>query len=67
VAGIGVGMFSDPADAVARCCRTVLIHEPVPETHDRYTEFFDVYRDVQRHLVEINHRLHELTVGGGTQ
>jgi xylulokinase len=67
VAGIGVGIFSDPADAVARCCRTVLVHEPVPETHDRYTEFFDVYRDVQRHLVAINHRIHELTVGGGTQ
>jgi xylulokinase len=65
VAGIGVGIFSDPADAVARCCRTVLVHEPVPETHDRYTEFFDVYRDVQRHLVAINHRIHELTVGGG--
>lgn len=66
VAGIGVGIFSDTADAVARCCRTVLVHEPVPETHDRYTEFFDVYRDVQRHLVAINHRIHELTVGGGT-
>jgi xylulokinase len=67
LAGIGVGVFTDPADAIARCCRTVMTHEPSPETHDRYTEFFDVYRDVQRHLVAISHRLHELTVGGGTQ
>jgi xylulokinase len=62
VAGIGVGIFTDPADAIARCCRTVSTHEHSPEAHDRYTEFFDVYRDVQRHLVAINHRLHELTV-----
>jgi xylulokinase len=61
VAGIGVGMYTDAADAVARCCRTVLAHEPSPESHRRYSEFFEVYRDVQRHLVEINHRIHELT------
>jgi xylulokinase len=61
LAGIGVGMFSDHADAVARCCRTVSSHEPSPATHARYTEFFEVYRDVQRHLVAINHRLHDLT------
>jgi xylulokinase len=64
VAGIGVGMFADAADAVARCCRTIATHEPDPANHDRYTAFFDVYRDVQQHLVGINHRLHELTVEG---
>jgi xylulokinase len=61
VAGIGVGIFADPIDAVARCCRTMSTHEPSPEAHDRYSEFFDVYRDAQRHLVAINHRIHELT------
>ena len=62
LAGIGAGMFDDPADAVARCCHVVATHEPSPETHDRYTDFFGVYCDAQRQLVAINHRLHDLTV-----
>ena len=62
VAGIGVGVFTDARDAIARCCRIAATHEPSSEAHQRYTEFFGVYRDVQRLLVAINHRLHELTV-----
>lgn len=62
VAGMGVGVFTDVDDALTRCCSTVAVHEPDPQRHDRYTAFFDIYRDVQRHLVEVNHRLHELTV-----
>jgi xylulokinase len=61
LAGIGIGTFADPADALARCARTVATHEPDPATHARYTDFFDVYRDAQRGLVDINHRLHALT------
>jgi xylulokinase len=61
VAGIGVGLYADPVEAVARCCRIVQVHEPSLETHRRYSEFFDVYREVQRHLVAINHRIHALT------
>jgi xylulokinase len=67
VAGIGIGVFTDAHDAVARCCRTLLVHEPSAETHDRYTDYFDVYRDVQTHLVAINHRLHDLTAVGVVQ
>lgn len=62
LAGIGVGVFDDPVDAVARCCRLVGTHDPSPETHDRYTDFFGVYSDAQRQLVAINHRLHDLTL-----
>ena len=64
VAGIGIGAFTDATDAVAQCCRVVATHDPDPATHDRYTAFFEVYRDVQRLLVPINHRLHELTIPG---
>jgi xylulokinase len=63
IAGVGIGMFDGPRDAVARCCRTVLAHEPSVATHHRYSEYFEVYRDAQRHLVAINHRLHDLTLG----
>ena len=62
LAGIGVGIFADAADAVERCCRLIWTHEPSAETHDQYSEFFAVYRDAQRQLVGINHRLHDLTV-----
>jgi xylulokinase len=62
LAGIGVGLFDGPADAVDRCCRLVATHEPSAEIHDLYTDFFGVYSDAQRQLVEINHRLHDLTV-----
>ncbi|HEY0521609.1 MAG TPA: FGGY-family carbohydrate kinase, partial [Ilumatobacteraceae bacterium] len=61
VAGVGVGMFDDTRDAVNRCCRPVLTHEPSPDTARTYTELFHVYRDAQRHLVDVNHRLHDLT------
>lgn len=59
LAGIGIGRFGDPADAVARCCRVVAAHEPSPTAHERYSLLFDIYRDAQRGLVEINHRLHD--------
>jgi xylulokinase len=61
VAGVGVGVFDDVEQAVARCCSTVATHQPDPARHDRYSAFFDVYRDVQHNLVAANHRLHELT------
>jgi xylulokinase len=61
VAGLGIGTFADPADALARCARTVATHEPVAATHHRYSEFFDVYRNAQQRLVDVNHRLHALT------
>jgi xylulokinase len=61
IAGIGIGVFADPSDAVARCCRTMLVHEPSAVAHDRYSEYFEVYRDVQRLLVAVNHRLHDLS------
>ena len=62
VAGIGVGVFTGVDDAVARCCRSTSTHQPSAAAHDRYSAFFEVYRDSQRHLVAINHRLHDLTV-----
>jgi xylulokinase len=61
VAGVGVGMFSDAAEAAQRCCRTVASHDPDPSSHDRYMAYFDIFRDAQRQLVDINHRLHELS------
>jgi xylulokinase len=63
VAGIGVGVFDGPDDAVERCVRVTSMHEPDPAVHTTYQHLFTVYRDVQQRLVEPNHRLHALTAG----
>jgi len=62
LAGVGTGVFADEIDAVRRCCRIAVRHEPSPETRGTYSAFFDVYRDAQQRLVAVNHRIHDLTV-----
>ena len=61
VAGLGIGTFVDVEDAIDRCVRVVASHDPNPITHDRYSQFFDVYRTAQASLVGTNHRLADLT------
>ena len=61
VAGLGVGVFSSPEEAVERCVRLVARHRPDPECHALYSELFDVYKDAQARLAPIDHRLHALT------
>jgi xylulokinase len=63
VAGIGVGVYAGPHDAVATAVRLVGEHAPNPVTHDRYQQFFAVYRQITRALRDANHRLHHLTEG----
>jgi xylulokinase len=58
VAGLGVGVFASPAAAIGQCARLVGEHQPDPSTHDRYSELFAIYGEVQQRLVEPNHQLH---------
>jgi xylulokinase len=44
LAGVGVGVYKDPADAVATACRTDAPVEPDAANHDRYEEFYERYR-----------------------
>jgi len=60
VAGIGVGVFTSPKDAVAKCVRVQSTCRPDPERHKVYENFFDVYKAAQAALTPLNHRLHEL-------
>jgi xylulokinase len=57
VAGVGVGVFASPAEAVARCVRLVDVTVPEPAAHERYGRLFRIYKDAQAGLVEVNHRL----------
>ena len=62
VAGVGVGVFSDPraAEAAIRVVDTV---EPRPEATAFYDRAFPIYRDIQAALAPINHRIHALLAG----
>lgn len=64
VAGVGVGMFEDYNDAVARCVRLLDTCTPEPKTHARYREMFEIYREVQKRMAPINHRLHDMFAAG---
>jgi xylulokinase len=60
LAGIGIGAFASPEDAVARCVRIAGRAEPDPARHRFYTELFALYKDAQAALAPISHRLHKL-------
>jgi len=60
VAGIGVGVFASPQDAVARCVRVQSLCVPDLETRQVYSGFFEIYKDSQASLAPLNHRLHGL-------
>jgi xylulokinase len=60
IAGVGVGMFAGPHDAVANCVRFLDRCEPDPKVHEFYSALFDLYQQAQVALAPINHRLHAL-------
>ncbi len=62
LAGIGTGIFASPEDAVARCVRLRDVTTPNPESQQFYSKLFEIYKDAQAALANINHRLHALTV-----
>ncbi|MCU1397094.1 MAG: xylB [Acidimicrobiales bacterium] len=66
LAGIGIGVFAGPLEAAEQCCRIVATHQPDPARQAGYSELFEIYRDVQRNLVDANHRLHALTTRIGS-
>jgi xylulokinase len=64
IGGVGVGLFSDEMDAVTTCVRSHSAHEPDPRRHQKYRSLFEIYKESQRRLVEINHRLHAFAQDG---
>ncbi len=61
VAGMGVGVFASPEDAVARCVRLLDTTDPDQAAHRFYGKLFGIYKDAQAALADINHRLHALS------
>jgi xylulokinase len=60
VAGFGVGVFASPEDAVAKCVRVKSLCQPNSETHEIYSGYFNIYKEAQSLLTQVNHRLHAL-------
>jgi len=60
VAAVGVGLFPDARAAVARCAKIVERSRPDPERQAFYGRLFEVYKEAQSRLAEIDHRLHAL-------
>jgi xylulokinase len=67
LAGIGIGLFSDFSDAVARFAPPTKLVEPDPGNARLYQEIYDeVYVPLQDSLASVNHRLARLAEIGGS-
>jgi len=60
VAGIGVGVFASPADAVEKCVRVNSLCMADSARYQVYSGFFQIYKDAQAALAGLNHRLYGL-------
>ena len=63
VAGLGVGLFANPDEALSRCVRVLDRTAPDPARHARYDRLFAIYKDTQSALADIDHRLHDFAAG----
>jgi xylulokinase len=64
VAGVGVGLFASPREAVERCVRVLDRCQPDAGRHRLYSELFALYKEAQAALAPINHKLHALVEKG---
>jgi xylulokinase len=60
IAGVGVGVFGSPEEAVAQCVRFLDPAAPDVGKHAFYSELFGIYKDAQAAMAPISHRLHGL-------
>ncbi len=60
VAGIGVGIFATPQEAIDQCVRLLDQNVPDTKTHAFYGELFEIYKQAQVVLAPLNHKLHAL-------
>ncbi|GAN80021.1 xylulokinase [Acidocella aminolytica] len=63
VAGMGVGLFNGPEDALARCVRLLDVTQPQAQNAAFYDELFGIYKESQAALAGVNHKLHALAAG----
>ena len=59
--GVGIGVFDGFEDAVKRCVHIVEEIEPDMSNHEIYQQIFECYRESEKALTEVYHRLHAVT------
>lgn len=60
IAGVGAGIFADEREAVERCVTLGDSCQPDSTRHAFYSQLFEVYKEAQKALAPLNHRLHAL-------
>jgi xylulokinase len=63
LAGLGLGLFTSPAEAINKRVRLLDTTKPDPETHDFYSDLFAIYKSAQAALAPICHSLVGRRVG----
>ena len=63
LAGVGIGLFSDPAGAVRQGVRYVARVSPDPRAHKLYQNFFPLYRKIHDQLAPVHRLIYETLVG----
>lgn len=60
LAGIGIGLFSDAKDAAEKCIKMKLRLEPDLKNHEKYKEYFELYKEVVQALTPIYKKLQQI-------
>jgi xylulokinase len=63
LAGVAAGFFADEREAAKHGQGQRAVHDPDPRTVARYDALFELYKETQSRLAEINHRLHAFASG----
>jgi xylulokinase len=57
LAGVGTGVFASFREAVQKCARVQSVTTSDPAMHEKYGRLFDIYKEIQKALVEVNHQI----------
>jgi xylulokinase len=61
IGGVGVGIFKDERDAVRQCVKIASRNQPDMRNHEKYQRLFQIYKESQKRLADINHQLHRFS------
>ncbi len=61
--GVAAGVYSSVEEAVEQLVEEREVYEPRPEMHERYNEYYELYRDIWPTIADISHRISALSGG----
>jgi len=57
---VGIGVYSDLADAVNKCNKFEKLYKPNSANHNRYKDLFKIYLDIHNSLEGIYKKLNKV-------